>query len=397
MSRTKQSAKKPNRTPGTGSLYRRADGRWVADITLGWRISPTTGKRERIHETKYFKSEPEAEAWLSQANYEKKQGGRIAPDRITVAQFLSEWLESIVRPTKAQRTHEGYSSTIRTHVIPAIGHVPLQKLTSQQVQAMLGYMIGQGIAPNHVIRARTLLGTALKHAVRFGYVSKSVVAPTVAPRHVKYKITVLTQEQAGVLLSTVRADPWWSAYYAAYVLALVLGLRVGEYLGLRWADIDFAARTLSVKGTLQSQAGKGVVYKSPKSPSAYRTIHLPTVVLDALQERKAVQECQRSAPRWHERGYVFTTRTGQALGYAAFWRAFVVLRTRAGIPKIRIHDLRHAAISHQILAGIPIPIVSKMAGHSSPVITMQIYSHVIEASYSGAAEKLEELWAGWVQ
>lgn len=380
-----------NRPPGTGSIYQRKDGRWVASITLGYEVDPRTGRKKRVYQDKYFHSEPEAGRWLARALLELEQGSFIPPDRITVGEYLTDWLENVVRPMKEPGTYAGYASTLHKHVIPEIGTIPLQKLNSQQVQALWARLYTLGVSKKRVSNVRETLGTAYRHAVKLGLVARDVVAPTTVAKHRTPEMQVFTKEEVARLLAAASTH----RLYAAFVLALMLGMRVGEYLGLHWADVNLSAGTVRVRGTVQQVSGQGLVYKRAKSASSERTLHLPQRCIEALSARREIQmqERERAGANWEEHGYIFTSRTtGRGIPSTTFREIHARLCKKADVSNLTVHVMRHTAITHQILSGIPIPIVSKLAGHASPVITMRVYSHVVESMNASIADRLDELW-----
>lgn len=377
--------KPPKRAPGSGSVYPRKDGRWVASLTLGYQLIAGTTKRKRISQDTYHRTEAAARRWLDAANAEVEAGRYITPDKVTVGEYVTDWLENVVRPTKEPLTHLTYLKIARTHIIPALGPLPLQKLTPAQVQAMLTSVASGGGSVALVRYVKVVLGAALKQAVAWGLVQRNVASLALLPSYRTPEMHAPSKEEVGRLLAATAPHP----LHAAFVIAAVLGLRVGEYLSLRWTDLDLTRETLRVRTTVQQVTGMGLLVKRAKTQSSERTIHLPNIVLRALVARRDIQALDGQAGA----EYIFTTPQGNLYSPNRLRLIFYRLRAQAGIPKtVRLHDLRHFAATTALANGVPLPVVSKMLGHASVTITLKTYIHLIPEMQDSAVAKLNEIW-----
>lgn len=236
---------KRRRGSGEGSIYQRADGSWCAMVDLGM----VNGKRKR--KFVYGQSRKEVTEKLQQLLSQQQQGVNIAPERLTVGEFLDRWLDQVIKPHRRPRTYSSYADTVRLHLKPRLGHYQLTKLTAIHVQTMINEMAASGGA-RIAQYTRGVLQQALNRAVKWDLVPRNVVLATDRPRVITRQITPLTAEEAQHLLDAVAGH----RLEALYRIALSLGLRRGEVLGLRWADVDLATKTLRISGTLQRVQGK---------------------------------------------------------------------------------------------------------------------------------------------
>lgn len=268
---------KRRRGSGEGSIYQRPDGLWCAMIELGI----VNGKRKRKY--LYGATRKEVAEKLRQLFNQQQQGINIDPERITVGEFLDRWLEQVIKPHRRPRTYSSYADTVRLHLKPRLGHHQLTKLTAIHVQGMINDMAATGGA-RIAQYTRGVLQQALNRAVKWDLTPRNVVHATDRPRATTRTISPLTEEQAQHLLDAVAGH----RLEALYRIALSLGLRRGEVLGLLWADVDLDKRTLRVSGTLQRVQGK-LERSLPKTKAGARTFLLPDVLVELLADHRQRQ------------------------------------------------------------------------------------------------------------
>jgi integrase len=283
----------------------------------------------------------------------------------TLAAFVSRWLKDVAQPKLRPATFERYEELLRLHVIPHLGHIRIGRLTPADVQAVLNGASQRGLKARTVSHIRAVIRTSLNQALRWGIVSRNVAALATPPRIVHVPVQVLTPDQALVLLEAVAGSP----IETLVRVALSLGLRQGEALGLRWQDVDFAARQLHVRHALQRVAGE-LTLVEPKSRSSRRTLPLPEALVAALREHKDRQPGLPAA-------YLFTTAGGQPLDGTNVTKTFQKLLRAAGLPRMRFHDLRHSCASLLLAQGVSPRQVMETLGHSQISLTMNTYSHIL--------------------
>ena len=234
------------RNAGEGSIFQRADGRWCGILSLGWE----NGKRKR--KSFYGVTAAEVQAQLLMARADHARNLPVAAERQSVTQFLMHWLDHTVKPNARPRSYESFEIIIRKHIIPEIGRTRLEKLTPQQVQALLDRKLKSGLAPQTVVHIRMVLRTALNQAMKWSLIARNPAALVDPPRIPRSEIRPLTAEEARRFLDAAKGE----RFEALYTLALFSGLRRGEILGLRWSDVDLEARALRVNQAIQRVGGK---------------------------------------------------------------------------------------------------------------------------------------------
>jgi len=364
-----------------GSIYQRKDGRWVAST---W---DDKGRRRSF----YGRTRPEVAERLADA-LAKVQGGQILPkERQTVAQYLESWLETSARPRVRVTTYGGYERMIRLHVVPGIGKVRLARLTPQTLSHLYGGLAVNGLSPKSVRLVHAVLHRAFKQAVRWRLINVNPADAVDAPRTERKEFHALDAEETARLLEAARAD----RLHGVYVLAVTCGMRQGELLGLRWADVDLDKGALAVRQQVMRIGGEWR-FSEPKTKAGRRVITLPAVAVSALREhrRRQAEERLRVGPEWHDNGLVFTNRIGNPIEKQNLMRrSFWPLLDRAALPRIRFHDLRHTAATLLLAEGLHPKVVQERLGHSTIAVTMDVYSHVGMTLQREAADTLDRLFA----
>ncbi|MGD0946780.1 MAG: site-specific integrase [Candidatus Binatia bacterium] len=365
-----------------GSIFKRRDGRWCAALTLGWK----NGKRHR--KWLYGGTRQDVQQQLTTALRNHQLGLNVAPERQTAAQFLERWLTDCVAPSTRPRTLDSYSDTVRLHLIPTIGKVPLGKLAPQHVQAMMNAKLAD-FSPRSVQYMHSVLSRALNRAVKWDLVARNVCTLVSPPRVPRRLVEPLSPDDARRLLEVVKDDQ----NEALYSVAMALGLRKGEALGLRWQDVDLESATLSVRHQLQNRRGKRLT--EPKSDRSRRTLPLPEFAVKALRSHRARQLEARllAGSRWQETGHVFTTSIGTPMDASRVSKQFRRALAKAGLPHKRFHDLRHTAASLLLAQGVHPRVVMEILGHSQISVTMNTYSHVMPTLLRDAADKMDAILA----
>lgn len=317
-------------------------------------------------------------------------------DRLTVVAFLQGWLEDVVRPSKAARTYASYEEIIRNYVAPGLRNTLLKDMTPKyapRLQAHLNALYRRGLSPRTVRYARDVLRAALNQAMRWGLVSVNVATLVELPRQVKAQVHAFTQEEAMRFLGAVRGD----RLEALYTVALTLGLRCGEAVGLRWEDVDLDRGILSVTGQIvRVPRGGGLIRTSAKTSGSHRTIMLPRSCIVALRRRRDSQLWERklSGEEWRDTGYVFTTKHGGPFEPRNINKYLAHILKEAGLPHMGPHGLRHSAGSILHAQGETIKTISTLLGHSSTQITSDFYLHIPDQSKRTLADKIDLLYAG---
>jgi integrase len=312
----------------------------------------------------------------------------VAPDKQTTGDFLGAWLTGTAKPRLRPRTYSDYRLIVNKHLIPTFGKVLLVKLGPEHVRDLFLRKTLAGLSARRIRAMRAVLRTALDEAVKWGRVARNVADLVKSPRATRFKAATLDQKQAKGLLKAASKH----RLGALFSVALAVGLRLGEALGLRWEDVDLDGGTLSVMQALQRVEGK-LQFVEPKSEQSRRKLRLPDVTLKVLKRHQTQQKRERlkAGGAWTESGLVFTSTIGSALDDRNVRRSFHSLLVAAKLPKIRIHDLRHTTATLLLAQGVHPKVVQEILGHSQISLTLDTYSHVLPHLGEEAAEKMNEM------
>ncbi|MGH9342483.1 MAG: site-specific integrase [Terriglobia bacterium] len=271
-----------------------------------------------------------------------QDGLPLAPDRQTVAQYLSYWLEHVAAKQVRPKTHRTYKDLAAQHLIPALGKIALSKLTPQRIREFMNAKLAEKTGRDErTYSARSVkhmpdtLRAALNIAVRDGVLPRNPAALVDSPRASKeHEPCILGPEEARQFLEACHG----SRLEALFCVTLALGMREGEILGLRWADIDFESRTLTIRYQLQRLDGK-LKLAEPKTQKSRRSIVVPAIAVAALRAHQMRQQREQilAGERWHETGMVFTTSIGTMLDARNMLREFyrIIRDPRNSLPQIR--------------------------------------------------------------
>lgn len=361
---------------GEGSIYRRKrDGRWVASVSIA-------GKRKVY----YGDSRGEAREWLTAALRSRQQGLLMAGPAQTVERYLNRWLEESVRTSVRPRTYESYDLNVR-RLVPHVGKLRLSALSPAVIQGAYGALVKRGLSHRSVGQAHAVLHTALRQALLWGLIARNPTEAVAVPRAHRREMRTLTDDQLRLLFEATQS----SRLHALWVLLVTTGLRLGEALGLTWPDVDLERGALTVRRALQRLPMRlgGVVLVEPKTDRSRRTVYLAAGTVAVLAKHRARQAKERLAAS--ER-FVFTGVTGRPLDGSVVSHQFHRALSLAGLPRLRLHDLRHTAATHLLARGVHPKVVQDLLGHSTISLTLDTYSHVSPALQAQVPEHMEVLF-----
>ena len=372
---------------GEGSIYQReSDGKWCTAVDLGY----VNGKRKR--KVIYGKTRKEAAEKLKVVLRDQQQGLPVAMERHTVAHFFERWLADTIAPNRRAKTYRSYEQIARCHIVPDLGRVPLAKLEPQQVQSLLKRKQAEGLSPRTVAYIRAVLRQALNQALRWGLVARNVAALVEPPKVERYKIKPLTPEQATIFLRTAAGD----RLEALYRVALSLGLRQGEALGLRWEDIDFEARTLRVCGgppggqrrthARRAEDGECPPRSTHASDTRDRAQGAPSAPGRGAAE--AGGALAGSRPRLlhaiRHADSIRATSSARSRRYANERACRRCASTTCGTPASHSWPRRVS----------PARLAMEIAGHSDIRLTQNVYTHVYDDAKRQVADVMDRLFPG---
>lgn len=356
------------RSDGEGSIYRRANGRWVAEYTHGWTIN---GKRKK--KTVTAKTRREVSQKLKAA-IKAAENGTLDGQTITLDQWLEYWLEHVAKQKVRPTTLQAYRILVR-HINDVLGRVRLDKVKPEDIERVHREL---NLSPATVLKAHRVLSRALKVAEQRGKISRNPATLVDAPSLPHQEVTPLTVDDAKAVLQAARGRrnaPRWT-------VALALGLRQGEALGLRWDDVDLDAGTITVRHTLQRSVGRsGTSLGEPKTKRSNRTVLMPDSLRAAMRAHKVQQAKDRLALGAHWVGdelgdFVFTTPKGTHVSHQPDYAEWKKILNLAGVPSARLHDARHTAATMMLVQGVPARVVMEILGHSTIQMTSR-YQHMV--------------------
>jgi integrase len=320
-------------------------------------------------------------------------GNFVNPGKLTVGDFLRQWLRDYAEAGVRATTREGYRIIVEKHLIPGMGHITLSQLQPSHLQSYYAKALKEGrsdgkggLSARTVKHHHRVLSEALNHAMRWGLVGRNVALAVDPPRPVNKEMRILDGDGIHQLLEAARG----TLYYPAIYLAVFSGMRRSEVLGLRWRDLDLDGSTLTVNQVLHVLPGGKVIFQEPKTDRSRRTITLgPSAVL-ALKAHRERAEADRAILGYHigEEDLVFANPTGSPMLPNTLTHAFTKIARKAGL-NVRLHDMRHSHVSMRIKQGIHDKAIADRVGHSSISTTMDIYGHLFSETQREAAIKFE--------
>ncbi|MCL4371128.1 MAG: site-specific integrase [Chloroflexi bacterium] len=348
-------------------------------------------RRQEFHAG--FKTKRAAEEALARALAELSLGTYVEPRKLLFSDYLlKEWLPAI-RSTVRLTTYLSYEGHVRRHVVPELGCVPLQKLSPAHLNAFYAKLAqpgkGRALSPASVRRVHATLHRSLRDAVRWSLLARSPADGADPPRPgsspemkvwqaEEVKRFLLSQEET-------REYPLW-------LLFATTGMRRGEALGLLWKDLDLTSGRLSVTRT-RVLAGCEVIASAPKTQRGRRLIILDPVTAATLRKYHSLREdeARERGEELPDTDCVFAHASGRPYHPERVSRLFKRLVKEAGLPRIRLHDLRHSYATVALAAQVHPRVVSERLGHASTAITMDVYSHCLPALAEEAAGRVAAL------
>lgn len=372
---------------------RQRGSKWYVVVEL----PPTPDGKRRQRWVPAGTTKRDAERELTRILRELDQGIDIDPGKLTVGEYLDRWLADYAKSHTSAQTYERYKEIVEIHLKSAMGGVLLSKLTPLHIQrhytkAMDEPRKGRSrpLSARTVLQHHRVIREALKFAVRWRLLAVNP-ADAVEPPSVRRKeMGTLTPEQAGRLMETAKKH----RLYVPICLSLLCALRKGEVFGLRWEDLDLGDGLLRVRRSAEYPS-TGPALKEPKSGRA-RVVKMPELMVEILREHQKKQRewIDAQGSEYSDQGLVCALRDGRIGGHYGVNRDLDVIIGKAGVPRVRFHDLRHSHATALLAAKIAPKVVSERLGHSQISITQDLYSHVWPDMQAEAASAIDLLFGG---
>ncbi|MFJ7059610.1 tyrosine-type recombinase/integrase [Streptomyces microflavus] len=401
MAEDKKRTRQPN---GRSSIYQGKDGKWHGRVTVGIRDD---GKPDRRHVER--KTRAEATSAVRELEKQRDSGAvRKAGRAWTVEAWLTHWVETIAPLAVNENTMVGYGVAVRKHLIPALGAHRLDKLGPEHIERFYGRMQADGRRAGTIHQIHRTFRTALNEAVRRGHLTRNPVQLAKAPRLSEEEIEPYTVDEVKRLL--VAADKRRNA--ARWAVALALGLRQGEALGLKWADVDMGRGVLLVRRSRRrpryahgcgDPCGRKAGYcpqrkrtnpetADTKSRAGRRVVGLPAQLADLLTAHQVKQEAERleAGDRWADEGWLFATPDGRGTSTRTDYDDWKELLATAGVRDGRLHDARHTAATVLLILGVSERAVMGLMGWSTTAMAAR-YQHMVDTVRTDVARQVDGL------
>lgn len=369
----------------TGTINKRGENAWQVRLSIG---NSVDGKR-KFHTATIRGTKREAERYLNKIIRERDLGTFIDGAGTTVNEFMDKWLESVSRIRTSERTSYGHESIFNRYFRRTIGLKKLDKLNTYDIQKVYGELLARGLSPQTVRHAHIVLNCALKQAVRWNLISRNPAEFVELPKVPRIERRVLTAEESRKFIAASEKI----THGLVFEFALLTGMRPEEFLAVKWGDIDFERNSVQVRRAL-IRLKKQWNFKEPKTSRSRRTVILPSPLMHKLIKHKEKQIIQQLSAQdvWENNDLVFCSEFGTPLSIPNLtYRYFRPILKAAGLPQIRLYDLRHTHATLLLMAEENPKVVAERLGHSTIVLTLDTYSHVLPTMQRAATHKLEKM------
>jgi integrase len=349
-------------------------------------VKDENGKRKTIKK-RGFKGKTEARLAEAEARVMWEKGTYIDPTKITFGEYITNWLDN--KQDISVETRYTNNGHLKNHIIPEMGHIPLQKINVIHIENFIKTLQKKDIADGTVKKIFNLVQTSFKAAMKKELISKNpfdLLDKGSKPRNSKPKIEYWTTEEVKDFFSKLE-----HRQKILFILAIYTGMRRGEMLGLRWKDIDFETSQIRISQTLKHLQG---IKEGVKTDSGYRSITVSPFVIAELKKHRAMilqEQLAANEGEYYDQNLVICQKNGNPVSSSNFHKFWMGILDKTGMRKIRFHDLRHTCASLLFSAGVHPKVVQEQLGHSSIKITLDIYSHMMPNMQADAAKALEKM------
>lgn len=369
-----------------GQIIKRGDRTWLVRIYNG---CDENGTRRYINKTIHG-TKKDANQYLTAKLRDKDLGLNIEPSSESLGKYLDKWLETSVKPRVRARTFDDYDALLKRYVREPLGAIKLADLRAIDIQKVYQSMQERKLSPRVVRYTHAVLSSALKQAVKWDMLHRNPASAVDLPRMVRKEMRAMAPEEASRFLEVAKG----TRQYALFNFALSTGMRPQEYLGLKWSDIDLERGTATVRRAIVWKRGGGWDFAEPKTSQSRRTMPLPASTVKALSEHKRQQRIERLriGSEWQDNGLVFPTTLGTPYTLSSLTnKSFKPALMKAELTGFNLYSLRHTHATLLLANGENAKVASERLGHSTIVLTLDTYSHVLPDMQQGAADRIETL------
>lgn len=374
------------------SLQQKKNGRWY--IVLSERDENGKFKTKWLSGD-WSNSYNDAKKELHKVEIALDRGNYIAPGKVTVGEYLTSWVKDYAYANLSPRCAEGYEQAIKTHIIPAIGKIPLHQLKAPLIQKYYadkleaGRLDGKGgLSARTVKHHHEIIHDALKIAVKQGLLQTNPADSVTPPHFTRPEMQTANEDEMREFLEASKN----SQYYEVFYVLFYTGLRRSEALALHWGDVDLALCQLSVNRSLHHLRNGQTVQRQPKTARSRRLIDLTPSTALVLQDLKDKQLAVAEVTKLpiNDDSFVFCDSNGKPYMPDSVTRAFIRIRDKLGL-NIRLHDARHTHATLMLKDGVSPKVIQERLGHSSITTTLDVYSHVTPTMQRAAANRFDEI------
>lgn len=369
-----------------GQITKRGENTWLIRIFLG---RESNGKRKYFNKTIHG-TKKDAQKFLTAKLREKDLGVFIEPASIYLNDFLNRWLEEVSKQKVREKTFNNYESLLNCHVRKKLGLKRLSDIQAYEIQKLYNDMKKANYSPKTIRHVHNVLSSALKQSVKWKMLMQNPCDVCELPRQEKVEMKYLTPEQTTNFLDAAKDDK----YFLVFLMAIETGMRPGEYLGLQWKDVDFENKIIAVRRAVFIRKGGGFIFTEPKTKRSSRSIPLSNSMIMTLKahRRNQLEVRMKRGANYQNHDLIFASEIGTPIMHRNLHRRhFKPILEKAKLPDIRLYDLRHTTATLLLSAGENPKVVSERLGHSSIVLTMDVYSHVLPSMQKDATSKMERL------
>jgi integrase len=363
-----------------GQIIARGDRRWLIRVYLG-RDHET--KKRNYHNRTIRGPMREAQAYLTRKLRERDLGRDLEGAKIT----LNEYLDPAVKPRVRGKTCQDYEGMLRRYIRPHLGARVIAAIRPLDLQATYQQMIERGLSSRTARYTHVVLKSAMRQALQWRLLLENPADAVKIPQQFRGEMRSFTVEQAKTFLKAALANP----HGPVLAVALTTGMRPSEYLGLKWQDIDWTRQTVSVVRSLR-RLNRRWCFCDTKRSRSRRPIKLQRWIVQLLRDLQTKASATDLCPEAHD--LVFRTLLGQPINADYLGKHFRSILDLAGLPRIRLYDLRHSAATIALAAGVSPKVVSEQLGHTSTAFTLDTYAHVLPHMQDEAAARVEAMLFG---
>jgi integrase len=367
-----------------GQIIARGDRRWLIRVYLG--RDRETKKRNYYNRTIHGPMR-EAQAYLTRKLRERDLGRDLEGTKITLNEYLDRGLGTAVKPRVREKTCQDYEGMLRRYIRPRLGERVLATMRPLDLQATYQQMIERGLSSRTVRYTHAVLRCAMRQALQWRLLLDNPADCVTIPQQPRGEMRSLTVEQAQIFLNVALATP----HGPVLAVALTTGMRPSEYLGLKWQDIDWTRQTVSVVRSVRRLDGRWRFSDTKRSRSR-RPIKLQRWIVALLRDLQTKASAHGLCPEAAD--LVFKTASGQLINADYLAKHFRSMLDLAGLPRIRLWDLRHSAATIALAAGVSPKVISEQLGHASTAFTLDTYAHVLPHMQDEAVARVEAMLLG---